>query len=41
MGGRDRGSRRFYAKHGWFATGSSKRTAYAPQPLMLEYRLDL
>ncbi|GAB2576885.1 hypothetical protein GCM10027269_36610 [Kribbella endophytica] len=34
-------ARRFYAKHGWFETGSSKRSAYAPQPLMLEYRLDL
>jgi RimJ/RimL family protein N-acetyltransferase len=34
-------ARRFYAKHGWLATGSSKRSAYAPQPLMLEYRLDL
>ncbi len=34
-------ARRFYAKHGWIATGRSKRTAYAPQPLMLEYRLEL
>jgi RimJ/RimL family protein N-acetyltransferase len=34
-------ARRFYAKHGWEPTGSTVRTAYPPNPLMLEYRLDL
>ncbi|MEV6287391.1 GNAT family N-acetyltransferase [Kribbella sp. NPDC051770] len=34
-------ARRFYAKHGWVATGSSKRSAYEPRPVLLEYRLEL
>ncbi|MGC4943387.1 N-acetyltransferase family protein [Kribbella sp. DT2] len=34
-------ARRFYAKHGWVPTGSSTRSAFAPHPVLLGYRLDL
>ncbi|GAB3829674.1 GNAT family N-acetyltransferase [Kribbella italica] len=33
-------ARRFYAKHGWVATGSSTRSAFPPRPVLLDYRLE-
>lgn len=34
-------ARRFYAKHGWWPTGRSSRTTFAPHPGLLEYARDL
>ncbi|MDE2282639.1 MAG: GNAT family N-acetyltransferase [Actinomycetales bacterium] len=34
-------ARRFYARRGWLPTGEQSRSAFAPYPILLHYRLNL